>query len=171
MIQVRSIHFRRRWYYVMWCGFLLASLVALGLWETPAQAGTADLTVKILVTNIPPGCTSQLWKGSKKRWPDADRIPPMNQAGSPLTAEGKAIGSLKLRVGYRRWIGGVIARRTDDLVVMKFQPVSGHPRYFGIPLEMDWHTRLLRPGQRMVITTTTDWDGLWSDPGSIPKSN
>lgn len=171
MIEIESIHHKRRWYYVLWCGLLLVSLAALGLWELPAQSGSADLTVRIQVANVPPGCTAQLWAGPKDRWPEADRSPSLNQTGSPLTAEGMAIGSLKLRVGYRRWIGGVIPRRTDDLVVVKFQPESGPPRYLGIPLDTDWRTRLLRPGQRMVITATTSWDGLWPEPALIPRTS
>jgi hypothetical protein len=171
MLEAPSIHYRRRWYYVMWCALLLASLGALGLWEIPIRTGSADLTIRILVANVPPGCTSQVWAGPKKRWPAADQTLPMNQLGRPLTPEGQASGSLKLQVGYRRWIGGILPRRTDDLLVVKFQPRSGAPRYFGIPLEMDWHTGLLRPGQRMVITTTTEWDGLWPDPGSIVKTS
>lgn len=170
-VGVRSIHYIRRWFYVLWCGLLLGSLVALGLWNRPVNAGTADLTVGIRVMNVPPGCTAQIWAGPTKSWPSADLVSPLTQHGTPLTADGIGAAYLKLHVGYRRWIGGVIPSRTDELVVMKFQPKSGPPRYFPIPLGKDWHTRLLRPGQRMGITTTIDWDGLWPDPDLMPKSN
>jgi len=170
MIQAQSIHYKRRWYYALWCTILLASLAALGLWETPNRSGSADLTFKIQVTNVPPGCTVQFWAGPKKAWPAADRKPSLNQPGQPLTAAGEALGSLTLRVGYRRWIGSYIPRRTDDLAILKFQPKVGAPRYYPFPLEMDWHTRLLRPGQRMQISGATDWDGMWLDPASVPTS-
>jgi hypothetical protein len=171
MADVPSIHFRRRWYYGLWCALLLASLVALGLWETPVRSGTADLTVKVLVRNVPPGCTASLWVGPKQQWPAADRIASMNLIESPLTPEGAAMGSLKLRVGYRRWFGGVIPRKTDDFLVVKFQPKVGAPRYFALSFEMDWAKGLLRPGRRMGISTTGDWDGLWQDPALIPKTS
>jgi hypothetical protein len=81
------------------------------------------------------------------------------------------MGSLKLRVGYRRWFGGVIPRKTDDFLVVKFQPKVGAPRYFALSFEMDWAKGLLRPGRRMGISTTGDWDGLWQDPALIPKTS
>lgn len=168
---VRSIHYRRRWFYVLWCGLLVASLIALWLWHRPVNVGTADLTVKIRVSNVPPGCTARLWAGPKENWPSADLIPPLTQPGTPLTADGIAAASLKLHVGYRRWVGGVIPSRTDELLVMKFQSQAGSPRYFAIPLDMDWRSRLLRPGQRMGITAGVDWNRLRPDPGLTPKSN
>ena len=166
-----SIHYKRRWFYVLWCTLLLASLAALGLWETPARSGSADLAFKIQVANVPPGCAVQFWAGPKKAWPGADHRAPMNQPGLPLTAAGEAIGHLNLRVAYRRWIGGVIARRTDDLLVLKFQPRSGTPRYFTIPLDMDWHSQILRPGRRMAFSTSIDWGNLWLDPLAVPTSS
>lgn len=171
MTEVQSIHFKRRWYYALWCVLLLASLVALGLWETPVQGGTAELTFNIQIKNPPTGCTAQAWVGPRKRWPVADRLAPMTEVGKPLTAEGAAVGTLALRVGYRRWIGGILPRSTDDLVVVKFQPNGGTARYFAYPLDLDWHNGLLRPGRRMGIQITFDWDGLWLDPASVPKTS
>jgi len=156
---------------VVWCGLLLASLGALVVWETPKRAGSADLAIKIRIPDLPAGSTVQFWTGPRKAWPAADGVAPLNQAGTPLGIPAEAVSALKLRVAYRRWIGGTIARRTDDLVVLKFQPNTGAPRYFALPLDMDWHTGLLRPGQRMSVAATATWDGLWLDPASVPTSN
>lgn len=171
MTQARSIHHERRWYYVLWCTLLAASLAALGLWETPSRTGSADLAFQVRIMNLPPGCAAQLWAGPKKAWPAADQRPPLSQAGRPLPAGGEVIGSLKLRVGYRRWVGGYIPRRTDDLAILKVQPKTGTARYYAFPLDQDWQTRVLHPGQRMKISGAVDWDGLWLDSASVPKTN
>ncbi|BDU70774.1 hypothetical protein GETHOR_28750 [Geothrix oryzae] len=171
MIQIRSIHYRRRWYYALWSALLLASLAFLWRWETPASQGSAELTVKIQVLNAPPECTVLFWTGPKKAWPGANQEPSLNQPGRPLTAAAEAIGSLKARVAYRRWVGDLIPRRTDDLLILKFQPKSEAPRFFAVPLDGDWQSRLLRPGRRMGISASVDWSGLWLDPRSVPKSS
>jgi hypothetical protein len=68
MLETRSIHHRRRWYYLLWSGLLAASLGALALWLIPGQHGEGRLGINILLKEAPEGTVAQLWSGRAAAW-------------------------------------------------------------------------------------------------------
>lgn len=166
----KSIHFRRRWFYVLWLCLLLASLAALVLWETPSRSGKVNLQIQVLVKQAPQGCRVQVWVGPGRKWQGKlsdGREVRVNQAFPEV---GKVVASLELPVAYRRWTRQYIPGQTADLVVLVFTPPTGSPRYLGFHLDTDLNTGLLRPGRGMKLSLECAWEGLWNDPLTLPDT-
>ncbi len=162
---MESIHYRRRWFYVLWCGLLLASLAALVAWETPRRSGTSKLNLRVRVKELPPQTLVKVWAGPRGRWPKA--------AWTPLelhpTDENVIVNALPLSVAYRRWVKDTIPRRTADLVVLSFQAPGQAPRYLALPLVQDWRSGILRPGRKMSVSMECGWKGLLTDASGFSK--
>lgn len=160
-----SIHFRRRRYYALWSLLLVLSIAAKVLWEIPVRTGTADLDLRCQITGLPEGSRLQAWSGPKNQWSNI----PWDKAGTLAQVEAGP-GSVKLPlmtlpVGFRRWVHDYIPRKTADLVVLRILPKSGLPRYSVFPLGSDWHSGLLQPGKRMLMTINCPWAGLDTNLG------
>lgn len=159
-----SEHFRRRWFYVLWCSLLGLSLIALAMWETPKQSGTARVMLSLRPLDFPKNCRAQAWVGPHGRWPGAAWTGEGAWAEMPVGEGVLNFPPVDLSVGYRRWVKNFIPRKTSDLLVVKFQAPGVPPRYFVLPMGNDWHQGLLRIGRRMGLQADISWDGLWQDP-------
>lgn len=158
------IHYRRRWFYVLWGALLLVSLGALALWETPGQIGTAKLALQLTVKDLPAGVDVKVWAGPRRRWPGAAWTGQGAAAQVRPVGAGVVLKAFPLSVAYRRWVKDIIPRRTADLVVLRFEAPGQTPRYMVLPLRQDWQIGLLRPGREMSVGIQCPWDGLWTDP-------
>jgi hypothetical protein len=156
-----SIHYRRRWYYVLWSCLLLASLIALVLWETPSPVGTVNVQMNIAIKDLPEGCQFSVWAGPRRSWHGNNLVE--SQAGRIIPPDGKVVESLVLPVAYRRWGGGYIPRRTSDFIVLVFMPPSGEPHYLALPLDTDLRTGFLRLGRKMTVSLGFHWRRLGTD--------
>ena len=160
MTERRSIHYRRRWFYVLWVVLLLLSAGALALWERPLTVVQAPLVVKIHVNQAPPGTQVQVWAGPWARWPG----PLWSGAGAastPLLTEGlTTLPMLMIPIARRRWVNGTIPRGTSELVMLKFTAPSEPSRYFALPLSKDIRTGLLRPKGKLLTSISISWSNL-----------
>jgi len=168
---IRSIHFRRRWYYALWVGLLFLSAGALALWELPASTSEASLVVELQIPGAPAGTRIQGWVGPYAQGAEAD----WTGAGlirADLQADGRATLPLaRIRIARRRWVQDYIPRRTWDLMVLRFTPPDGPPRYFCLPLADDIRAGALRPKWRLTTSIRTPWGNLQADgrpPDRIP---
>ncbi len=162
-----SIHYRRRWFYVLWGVLLLASLGALALWETPKLTGTAQFTLQLQVQNLPARTQVKVWAGPRGGWPGSAWRDQGVAAEVRIVAESVTLVALPLLVAYRRWVKDTIPRRTADLVVLRFEAPGQPPRYFAQPLVGDWLSGILRPGRRMTLRTERRWQDLGTDPAGF----
>ena len=167
MTATRSIHHRRRWFYVLWGVLLMASLTALGLWETPKLVGAARLSVRLKVDNLPPHSQMKVWAGPHGRWPGATWAGQGAAAEVHPSDEKVVLEGLLLPVSYRRWGKDTIPRRTADLVVLRFQVPGQAPRFLPLPLGQDWRSGLLRPERKMSVAIQCEWQGLTTDPAGF----
>ncbi|MDP2875521.1 MAG: hypothetical protein Q8O00_05000 [Holophaga sp.] len=162
-----SIHFRRRWFYVLWGAMLLSCITVLILWETPKRSGTAKLTLRLEISKIPTQTVVKVWTGPRDRWPG------VAWTGQDAVAEIRpndhkvSLESLPLPVAYRRWGKDTIPRHTTDLVVLRFEAPNQSPRYMPFPLGQDWRVGLLRPGRTMSLSMDCGWVGLETDPAKF----
>jgi hypothetical protein len=164
-----SIHFRRRWFYVLWCGLLALSLGAWTLWETPGLTGSAHVNLRLRIQNVPVGCQAQAWAGPRGNWPPASWQSPAVSVNQGGLGDQVTIPGLPFPVAFRRWVRDYIPRRTADLLVVRIQPPEGEPRYFALFLGADWRTGLLTPGRVMTLTANCSWRNLTTDPGLIAQ--
>jgi hypothetical protein len=166
---MESIHYRRRGFYVLWGVLLLASLIALGLWETPQRSSTAKLTLRLKVNDLPAQTQVKVWAGPRGRWPGAAWTGLGAAAAIQPTDDKVALEVLPLPVAYRRWGKDTIPRRTADLVVLRFEAPGQAPRYLVLPLGEDWRSGLLRPGRKMSVSMECRWGGLGTDPAGFAR--
>ena len=161
--EVRSIHYRRRWYYVLWSVLLLVSLVALCFWEIPSRTGRAKVQFQVTVAHVPQGCRVRVWAGSSKDWhgslPDRGGL-----RAEPFMSEGRTEFTLELPVAYRRWTGTYMTKQTFEYVVIAIVPPTGTSRYAAFPLSSDWNSGLLKPGRKLKIVMDASWEALCDDP-------
>ncbi len=168
----RSIHYRRRWFYALWVFLLVLSGLALLVWEMPVRTDTAALQVRIHVTGVPEGTRTQAWAGPWKTWPGKDwtgagafgdlAVPPSGTIVLPV---------VRLSIARRRFNLGYIPRGTWDLVMVKFVPPSGPPRFIALPCSQDIRTGLLRPKYKLTDSIDTSWNNLLLDgnpPNRVP---
>jgi len=160
MTEPRGIHYRRRWFYVLWGVLLLLSAGALALWERPLAIIKAPLEVKIRVNQAPPGTQVQVWAGPWARWPGpgwsgAGAVPTALLTDAPTT-----LPMLEIPIARRRWGNGTIPRGTWELLMLKFTAPSEPPRYFALPLSKDIRTGLLRPKGKLMTSIIVSWSNL-----------
>ena len=166
---MNSIHYRRRWYYVLWGALLLVSLAVLALWETPGETGTAKLTLRLKVRELPAQTVVSVWTGPRGRWPGAAWTG-QGAAASFQSADGNLnLNVLLLPVAYRRWVKDILPRRTADLVVLRCQAPDQAPRYLALPLARDWRNGFLAPRRVMTLSMECGWKGLPTDPSGFSK--
>ena len=166
-----SIHYRRRWYYALWVGLLLLSAGALALWERPASSTEASLVVEVDLPGAPAGTRILGWAG-----PWAQGLSPdWTGAGllrADLQADGRAtLPLVRIRIARRRWVQDYIPRATWDLMVLKFIPPAGPPRFYCLPLSLDIRTGALRAKWRLTTSIRAPWESLPTDgrpPDRIP---
>lgn len=166
---MESIHYSRRGYYVLWGVLLLASLAALALWETPRLRGTARLTLRLKVRELPAQTTVKVWVGPRGRWPGSAWTGQGAAASLPSADGNVSLNALSLPVAYRRWVQDTIPRRTADLVVLRCEASGQAPRYFALPLVQDWRSGLLAPRRTMTLSMELGWKGLPTDPSGFSR--
>jgi len=165
----RSIHHRRRWFYVLWGVLLLGSLATLALWETPVRSGTAKLTLRLKVRELPVQTAVKVWVGPRGRWPGLAWTGQRAAASLQSVDENLILNALPLPVGYRRWVKDILPRRTADLVVLRFENPREAPRYLALPLRQDWRSGFLAPRRVMTLSMECGWKGLPTDPTGFSK--
>ena len=163
-----SIHYRRRWFYVLWVGLLLLSAGAWRLWEKPLRMEEASLALSVRVRNAPPGAVAQVWAGPAAQWPGlAWSGPALAEAG--LRPDGLVpLPLLRIRIGRRRWLKGYVPRDTWDLVMIKLTAPGQPARYFIDPLSQDIRMGVLKPGWRLSYDAVVTWGNLRTD-GRVPE--
>lgn len=154
-----SIHYRRRWYYVLWSVLLAASVGLLVLWRIPARSGEATIRLQLWVKDAPAGTRVGVWVGPRALWKGGK---PEEIPSEPLSPNGKLVLTRTLPVAYQRWVGGCIPGKTADQVVLVFQPVEGPVRYLSLSLREDWDKGVLQPGRKMFVAVQSNWKGLRS---------
>jgi len=165
---LRSIHFRRRWYYVLWVALLALSAGAWLLWERPLSIDHASLAFRIQVRNVPPGTRVQVWNGPWDRWP-GPAWSGEGAAATDLNGDGfAALPVLSVQIGQRRWVRGYVPRDTWDLLVLRLTPPDGPPRYFIQPLSDEIRMGELKPHWKLTTDAGFNWDKLHSD-GKAPE--
>lgn len=157
----RSIHYRRRWFYVLWCGLLLFAMAAWLAWETPRLSTQAKVAVKLTLGNLPEGVKAQVWAGPREASPTGEWDGSAAAVDLGL-AQGKAVNlpSLSLPVGYRRWVADYIPRKTWDLLVFRLEAPGQAARYLALPLGTEWRQGHLRPGRVLRYDIQLRWDRL-----------
>jgi hypothetical protein len=171
MTAPRGIHYRRRWFYVLWVGLLLLSAGALALWERPQAVDLASLVVQVQVRQAPPGTQVQAWAGPWARW-QGPLWSGAGAASTTLLADGLTpLPLITIPIAQRRWVKGTIPRDTWELVMLRFAAPLEPPRYFALPLSKDIRTGLLRPRGKVLTTIQTSWLSLQTSgkaPDRIP---
>jgi len=162
-VTVRSIHYRRRWFYVLWVGLLLLSAGVWALWERPVQTVTASLDIRVRIRKAPAGARVQAWAGPWANWRNVDRSGPWAVQAS-LQPDGSATVPLfRIPIARRRWVKDYIPRGTWDLLMLRFTAPGQQPRYFPISLSLDIRSGVLRPKWRLTNTLETTWNNLSTD--------
>jgi hypothetical protein len=156
----RSIHFQRRWFYVLWCVLLFASLAAFAAWETPSRRELGALDVAIDVRDVPAGTRAQAWEGPRKAWRAA-----WNGEGAwadlVLAKEGPTpLPRTRLAIARRRWVHDYIPRGTWDLVIVRLTPPSGPARYLVLDCSKDIRAGVIRKGFRLKVVISGVWSHL-----------
>lgn len=168
----RSIHYRRRWFYALWAGLLGLSLAGLALWETPRARETASLQMRVRLMGAPAGTRLQAWAGPRATWPGA-AWNGEGAVGDPWAGpDGRLVLPLvHMRIARRRWVKDYVPRGTWDLVMLKFTPPDGPPRWFALPFGQDIRSGLLRPRYRLATDIDVSWLNLQVDastPNRVP---
>lgn len=152
-----NIHYRRRWFYVIWTGILL-SVAAFWIWtEQPARVGAAKLEVVLTLRGMPSQGKAFLWVGHMDAFRNDQTIPgdwkPLRDAKVSLTSP--------VNMAVRRMGDAYMLRRTDDFSVVIVES-SGQRRYLYYDLREDINMKLLRMGRTLRLDIETDWDSLHS---------
>lgn len=157
-----SIHYRRRWFYVLWSGMLLVSLFALYLWNRPLRVDRASLQVALEAVGLPEGTQAQVWMGTRRDCPRG----PWDGKGA-LQAVPMVVGRptpmplLRVPIARRRWVNGFIPSGTGELVIVRLAPPGDQPaRFFILPLGADIRAGALVPGRRLFVTIQVKWANL-----------
>lgn len=157
----RSIHYRRRWYYALWCGLLVLAALAWLAWETPRLSAQGKVSVRLTLRDMPGNVKVQVWAGPRAVCPSGewDGSAPAADLG---VAQGNGINlpPLALPVGYRRWVTDYIPRKTSDLLVFRLEAPGQAVRYLVLPLGADWRQGHLRPGRVLRYDIQLRWDRL-----------
>lgn len=161
-----SIHHRRRWFYVLWVGLLVAAAGAGLWWETPGREGRAKIVLELQVQGLPPGTWAALWTGPTADW-KGDWNPAAGE--SKETGERLVLPPRELRIAHRRLRQGLLLRRTHDLAVVALQAPSGERRWVVYDLREDL-SGLLTIGRRMTVEITTTWAQLSATPAIPPRA-
>jgi len=155
-----SIHYLRRWYYVLWSSLLIASICLWILWRIPAKSGEATLCLHLRIGGIPAGTKVEVWAGPRVSWMGMASGTPSQFSTEHVPPDGQLRLTRPLPVAYRRWVGNCIPERTTDLVILVFQPLEGPVRHFTLSLDKDWGSGVLQPGRKMSVTVDGNWKGL-----------
>jgi hypothetical protein len=167
-----TIHFRRRWYYVLWTALLLLSAGALALWERPVATDSAAFVLKLRVAGAPAGTRVQVWAGPQARWPGQAWQGEGAFAQEALPGDGAlALPVLRVPIARRRWVRDYIPRGTSDLIMVRFLAPGAPPRFLAVPLSQDIRLGALRPKWKLATTVALPWEKLDLDgraPNRLP---
>jgi hypothetical protein len=164
-----SIHYQRRWFYVLWCTLLLLSLGAYGLWEWPKRVEKPMLAILMRADKLPGGIEVQIWTGPKASWPG----PGWDGQDARCILRPDAAGDMQMPptvvpVGVRRWVRkGTVPRKTHDLLVFRFLAPGQAVRFSFFSLKDDWRQGLLKDGKRLFFRYDPEWKELSLD-GHVP---
>ena len=162
--QVPSIHFQRRWFYALWVLLLLLSASALFLWERPLRTERASYSLSLQISHAPAQTQIQVWAGPKSKWPGLAWRGEGAFASFELPETGSlSLPLLKVPIARRRWVKDYIPRKTWDLVMIKFLPPNGSPRFLAVSLHEDIQAGVLRPHSRLIARASANWNVLHLD--------
>lgn len=161
-LEERSIHHRRRHWYAVWVGLLLAALAFWGWWETPAVSGTGHLILTVRVVDLPPGSRVEVWAGPSARWNTGSAS---YQGPWAVTDPSKPLPlpPIAIQAGLRRWHQGYIPRLTSDTVVLRLDPPQGPPRFTAYDLRADLNAGVAGPHRRLMVSGPIRWGALSTD--------
>jgi len=160
-VSPESIHYRRRWFYVLWAGLLLASLVALVLWNRPLRVEQASLQVSLEALGLPEGTQAQVWMGPRRACPRGAWDGAGAQALPMAPAGPTPLPLLRVPIARRRWVNDFIPSGTGEMVIVRLAPPGGQPaRFFILTLGADIRTGALTPGRRLLVTIQVKWANL-----------
>ena len=162
-----SIHYRRRWFYVLWTALLLALLWGWALWERPKHIYEASLKVQYRARGeVPAGTRVQGWVGPAGRRPGADWQGEGGFVEAVLDGNNQIVLPVfKLHLAPRRWgRRAFIPRYTWDLLVLRITRPGQAPRYLSASLARDIDSGLLRPRQVVFYQFSLPIDALSLDP-------
>lgn len=161
----RSIHYRRRWAYVLWVSLLLLSLGTWIRWEQPAIQTSASLVVRLAIHQAPPNTRVRVWAGPWSHWNGPDGLGSAVIQVSLGADGGATLPVFRIPVARRRWVQhDYIPRGTWDLMLMQFDAPGEPPRYLALPLSMDIRTGALRPHWRLTTSIGIAWTSLATTP-------
>lgn len=163
----RSIHWRRRRWYVLWACLLLGALGFWGWWETPAVSGVGHVMLTLRAADLPAGSRIEIWTGPSKSWePGRSAF----QGPWVVTDSAKALPlpPIELKAGLRRWHQGYIPRLTSDLLILRLDLPGNAPRYAAYDLSQDLDHGLAGPHRRLMISSPIPWK-TFSEDASRPS--
>jgi len=166
-VALPSIHYRRRWFYVLWGGLLAASLGALARWETPKSRTEASLKVILRCPqDAPEGTRVQAWAGPAAQRPAASWQGEGAFADLPLDASHQvALPTVRMHVASRRWVrNAFVPRGTWNLLVLKVSRPGLPPRFLVASLDDDLAHGALVAGHLLIYSLTTRIGSLALDP-------
>ncbi len=152
----RTLHHRRRWYYVLWVLLLVAAVGFLAWWETPAREGTARLQIELAAPDLPADTRIALWTGTVRTWDPAWQP---RDGWRSVQAGALRAGPAPIRIARRRWGQGLLMRRTDDLAIAVLEAPGGERRWFVYDLREDLGGPLTI-GRTLTVKLSTTWAGL-----------
>lgn len=165
--QARSIHWRRRGWYVLWACLLLGALGFWAWWETPAVSGVGHVVLTLRAADLPPGSKVEVWTGPAKSW-----SPGRSTFQGPWMVTDSAkplpVPSIELKAGLRRWHQGYIPRLTSDLLILRLDLPGAPPRYAAYDLSQDLNFGLAGPHRRLFISSPIAWK-KFSEDASHPS--
>ncbi|HEU4952552.1 MAG TPA: hypothetical protein VFT46_11410 [Holophagaceae bacterium] len=156
-----SIHWRQRWWYVLWVSLLLTSLGFWAWWETPAARGTGHVVLKLWVVGLPEGSRVSAWAGPQGAGPAEAAFQGPWVVADP--AKPLPIPPLEIQAALRRWHQGYIPRLTTASLLIRIQPAQGPARYLGYDLRHDLDSGAAGPHRRLFISGPVRWDTLSVD--------
>jgi len=169
---LRSIHWRRRWYYVLWGSLLLSCLLAWGLWERPAFEGTWTARIHLTVHGLPGPGRVQVWCGSSLMRAAAFQGSGGLQADLELATDRRLeVPPIRMALALRRWWPIHIPAKTWDLMVIRITSAQGQSKYVTLPFHEDLVRRVVRPRAVMSLEMDFKWATLPLDaagPSELP---
>lgn len=165
MTDPRSIHHRRRWYYVLWVTLLALSLGALHLWRTPVPMGDWTLRLKVRLNEARGPVKVRVWFGPEHLLRQKTLDASWDRCTEALPADAThAFQDLRIPLLRRRWTSHPFPEKNGEALVLAFSQEGQADRYLAIPLKEDLWTVLMRHKRVTSLDIVTQWSSLPLEP-------